>query len=200
MHSEFKETFYMAISLIVASTFICLVVLFSNVGYNIRYISDDKIAKTQRLETEAELYKYISNGDTVNPEKFVSGSDITRFISKYTTLYKYRVYTTDTDYIDLSYGSTEHEKAKNMYLEAMGYKTAYDKRNADNDQYYIADMGMWSQAYLSNYVFKENVYATYIPYVTINTGDGSGDVLTQNIDEIVDNTNLVTFNFKPKHD
>lgn len=190
MVDEIKETLYLAISLTLAASFMVLVVLFNGIGYNIRYASEEKLAKSSRMVQEAELYKYITDGDMNNDEKVLSGSDIIRFISKNTTLYNYRIYFSDTDFIDIYPDCDAQTDAKDLILESMGYETAAEKASVDNDIYYTALMSLWSQAYLSNYIFEEKVYGYYKPYVTYN------DEITQDIDMIIDNYTQMTFNFK----
>lgn len=190
MVDEIKETLYLAISLTLAASFMVLVVLFNGIGYNIRYASEEKIAKSSRMVQEAELYKYITDGDMSSDEKVLSGSDIIRFISKNTTLYNYRIYFSDTDFIDIYPDCAAQMDAKDLILESMGYETAEEKASVDNDIYYTALMSLWSQAYLSNYIFEEKVYGYYKPYVTYN------DEITQDIDMIIDNYTQMTFNFK----
>ena len=190
MVDEIKETLYLAISLTLAASFMVLVVLFNGIGYNIRYASEEKLAKSSRMVQEAELYKYITDGDMSSGEKVLSGSDIIRFISKNTTLYNYRIYFSDTDFIDIYPDCAAQMDAKDLILESMGYETAAEKASVDNDLYYTALMSLWSQAYLSNYIFEEKVYGYYKPYVTYN------DEITQDIDMIIDNYTQMTFNFK----
>ena len=190
MVDEIKETLYLAISLTLAASFMVLVVLFNGIGYNIRYASEEKLAKSSRMVQEAELYKYITDGDMSSDEKVLSGSDIIRFISKNTTLYNYRIYFSDTDFIDIYPDCAAQMDAKDLILESMGYETAAEKASVDNDIYYTALMSLWSQAYLSNYIFEEKVYGYYKPYVTY------GDEITQDIDMIIDNYTQMTFNFK----
>ena len=190
MVDEIKETLYLAISLILAASFITLIVLFNYMGYNIRYSSEEKLAKSSRMVQEAELYKYITDGDMSSDEKVLSGSDIIRFISKNTTLYNYRIYFSDTDFIDIYPDCDAQMDAKDLILESMGYETDAEKDSVDNDIYYTALMSLWSQAYLSNYIFEEKVYSYYKPYVTYN------DEITQDIDTIIDNYTQMTFNFK----
>lgn len=190
MVDEIKETLYLAISLTLAASFMILVVLFNGIGYNIRYASEEKLAKSSRMVQEAELYKYVTDGDMNNDEKVLSGSDIIRFISKNTTLYNYRIYFSDTDFIDIYPDCAAQMDAKDLILESMGYETAAEKASVDNDIYYTALMSLWSQAYLSNYIFEEKVYSYYKPYVTY------GDEITQDIDMIIDNYTQMTFNFK----
>lgn len=190
MVDEIKETLYLAISLILAASFITLIVLFNYMGYNIRYASEEKIAKSSRMVQEAELYKYITDGDMSSDEKVLSGSDIIRFISKNTTLYNYRIYFSDTEFIDIYPDCAAQMDAKDLILESMGYETAAEKDSVDNDIYYTALMSLWSQAYLSNYIFGEKVYGYYKPYVTY---DGE---ITQDVDTIIDNYTQMTFNFK----
>ena len=190
MVDEIKETLYLAISLILAASFITLIVLFNYMGYNIRYASEEKLAKSSRMVQEAELYKYITDGDMSSDEKVLSGSDIIRFISKNTTLYNYRIYFSDTDFIDIYPDCDAQLAAKDLILESMGYETDAEKDSVDNDIYYTALMSLWSQAYLSNYIFEEKVYSYYKPYVTY---DGE---ITQDIDTIIDNYTQMTFNFK----
>lgn len=190
MVDEIKETLYLAISLTLAASFMVLVVLFNGIGYNIRYASEEKLAKSSRMVQEAELYKYITDGDMNSNEKVLSGSDIIRFISKNTTLYNYRIYFSDTDFIDIYPDCDAQMDAKDLILESMGYETAAEKASVDNDIYYTALMSLWSQAYLSNYIFEEKVYGYYKPYVTY------GDEITQDIDMIIDNYTQMTFNFK----
>lgn len=190
MVDEIKETLYLAISLTLAASFMILVVLFNGIGYNIRYASEEKLAKSSRMVQEAELYKYVTDGDMNNDEKVLSGSDIIRFISKNTTLYNYRIYFSDTDFIDIYPDCAAQMDAKDLILESMGYETAAEKASVDNDIYYTALMSLWSQAYLSNYIFEEKVYGYYKPYVTYN------DEITQDIDMIIDNYTQMTFNFK----
>lgn len=190
MVDEIKETLYLAISLTLAASFIVLVVLFNGIGYNIRYASEEKLAKSSRMVQEAELYKYITDGDMSSDEKVLSGSDIIRFISKNTTLYNYRIYFSDTDFIDIYPDCAAQMDAKDLILESMGYETAAEKASVDSDIYYTALMSLWSQAYLSNYIFEEKVYGYYKPYVTYN------DEITQDIDMIIDNYTQMTFNFK----
>lgn len=190
MVDEIKETLYLAISLTLAASFMVLVVLFNGIGYNIRYASEEKLAKSSRMVQEAELYKYITDGDMSSDEKVLSGSDIIRFISKNTTLYNYRIYFSDTDFIDIYPDCGAQMDAKDLILESMGYETAAEKASVDNDLYYTALMSLWSQAYLSNYIFEEKVYGYYKPYVTY------GDEITQDIDMIIDNYTQMTFNFK----
>ena len=190
MVDEIKETLYLAISLTLAASFMVLVVLFNGIGYNIRYASEEKLAKSSRMVQEAELYKYVTDGDMSSDEKVLSGSDIIRFISKNTTLYNYRIYFSDTDFIDIYPGCAAQMDAKDLILESMGYETAAEKASVDNDIYYTALMSLWSQAYLSNYIFEEKVYGYYKPYVTY------GDEITQDIDMIIDNYTQMTFNFK----
>lgn len=190
MVDEIKETLYLAISLTLAASFMVLVVLFNGIGYNIRYASEEKLAKSSRMVQEAELYKYITDGDMSSDEKVLSGSDIIRFISKNTTLYNYRIYFSDTEFIDIYPDCAAQMDAKDLILESMGYETAAEKASVDNDLYYTALMSLWSQAYLSNYIFEENVYGYYKPYVTYN------DEITQDIDMIIDNYTQMTFNFK----
>lgn len=190
MVDEIKETLYLAISLTLAASFMILVVLFNGIGYNIRYASEEKLAKSSRMVQEAELYKYVTDGDMSSDEKVLSGSDIIRFISKNTTLYNYRIYFSDTDFIDIYPDCAAQMDAKDLILESMGYETAAEKASVDNDIYYTALMSLWSQAYLSNYIFEEKVYGYYKPYVTYN------DEITQDIDMIIDNYTQMTFNFK----
>lgn len=190
MVDEIKETLYLAISLTLAASFMILVVLFNGIGYNIRYASEEKLAKSSRMVQEAELYKYVTDGDMSSDEKVLSGSDIIRFISKNTTLYNYRIYFSDTDFIDIYPDCDAQMDAKDLILESMGYETAAEKASVDNDLYYTALMSLWSQAYLSNYIFEEKVYGYYKPYVTYN------DEITQDIDMIIDNYTQMTFNFK----
>lgn len=190
MVDEIKETLYLAISLTLAASFMVLVVLFNGIGYNIRYASEEKLAKSSRMVQEAELYKYVTDGDMSSDEKVLSGSDIIRFISKNTTLYNYRIYFSDTDFIDIYPDCAAQMDAKDLILESMGYETAAEKASVDNDIYYTALMSLWSQAYLSNYIFEEKVYGYYKPYVTYN------DEITQDIDMIIDNYTQMTFNFK----
>lgn len=190
MVDEIKETLYLAISLTLAASFMVLVVLFNGIGYNIRYASEEKLAKSSRMVQEAELYKYITDGDMSSDEKVLSGSDIIRFISKNTTLYNYRIYFSDTDFIDIYPDCAAQTDAKDLILESMGYETAAEKASVDSDIYYTALMSLWSQAYLSNYIFEEKVYGYYKPYVTYN------DEITQDIDMIIDNYTQMTFNFK----
>lgn len=190
MVDEIKETLYLAISLTLAASFMVLVVLFNGIGYNIRYASEEKLAKSSRMVQEAELYKYITDGDMSSDEKVLSGSDIIRFISKNTTLYNYRIYFSDTEFIDIYPDCDAQMDAKDLILESMGYETAAEKASVDNDIYYTALMSLWSQAYLSNYIFEEKVYGYYKPYVTY------GDEITQDIDMIIDNYTQMTFNFK----
>lgn len=190
MVDEIKETLYLAISLTLAASFMVLVVLFNGIGYNIRYASEEKLAKSSRMVQEAELYKYVTDGDMNNDEKVLSGSDIIRFISKNTTLYNYRIYFSDTDFIDIYHDCAAQMDAKDLILESMGYETAAEKASVDSDIYYTALMSLWSQAYLSNYIFEEKVYGYYKPYVTYN------DEITQDIDMIIDNYTQMTFNFK----
>lgn len=190
MVDEIKETLYLAISLTLAASFMVLVVLFNGIGYNIRYASEEKLAKSSRMVQEAELYKYITDGDMSSDEKVLSGSDIIRFISKNTTLYNYRIYFSDTDFIDIYPDCAAQTDAKDLILESMGYETAAEKASVDSDIYYTALMSLWSQAYLSNYIFEEKVYGYYKPYVTY------GDEITQDIDMIIDNYTQMTFNFK----
>lgn len=190
MVDEIKETLYLAISLTLAASFMVLVVLFNGIGYNIRYASEEKIAKSSRMVQEAELYKYITDGDMSSDEKVLSGSDIIRFISKNTTLYNYRIYFSDTDFIDIYPDCAAQTDAKDLILESMGYETAAEKASVGSDIYYTALMSLWSQAYLSNYIFEEKVYGYYKPYVTYN------DEITQDIDMIIDNYTQMTFNFK----
>lgn len=190
MVDEIKETLYLAISLTLAASFMVLVVLFNGIGYNIRYASEEKLAKSSRMVQEAELYKYVTDGDMSSDEKVLSGSDIIRFISKNTTLYNYRIYFSDTDFINIYPDCAAQMDAKDLILESMGYETAAEKASVDNDLYYTALMSLWSQAYLSNYIFEEKVYGYYKPYVTYN------DEITQDIDMIIDNYTQMTFNFK----
>lgn len=190
MVDEIKETLYLAISLTLAASFMILVVLFNGIGYNIRYASEEKLAKSSRMVQEAELYKYITDGDMSSDEKVLSGSDIIRFISENTTLYNYRIYFSDTDFIDIYPDCAAQMDAKDLILESMGYETAAEKASVDSDIYYTALMSLWSQAYLSNYIFEEKVYSYYKPYVTYN------DEITQDIDMIIDNYTQMTFNFK----
>lgn len=190
MVDEIKETLYLAISLTLAASFMILVVLFNGIGYNIRYASEEKLAKSSRMVQEAELYKYVTDGDMDSDEKVLSGSDIIRFISKNTTLYNYRIYFSDTEFIDIYPDCAAQMDAKDLILESMGYETAAEKASVDNDLYYTALMSLWSQAYLSNYIFEEKVYGYYKPYVTY------GDEITQDIDMIIDNYTQMTFNFK----
>ena len=190
MVDEIKETLYLAISLTLAASFMILVVLFNGIGYNIRYASEEKLAKSSRMVQEAELYKYVTDGDMSSDEKVLSGSDIIRFISKNTTLYNYRIYFSDTDFINIYPDCAAQMDAKDLILESMGYETAAEKASVDNDLYYTALMSLWSQAYLSNYIFEEKVYGYYKPYVTYN------DEITQDIDMIIDNYTQMTFNFK----
>lgn len=190
MVDEIKETLYLAISLTLAASFMVLVVLFNGIGYNIRYASEEKLAKSSRMVQEAELYKYITDGDMSSDEKVLSGSDIIRFISKNTTLYNYRIYFSDTEFIDIYPDCDAQMDAKDLILESMGYETAAEKASVGSDIYYTALMSLWSQAYLSNYIFEEKVYSYYKPYVTY------GDEITQDIDMIIDNYTQMTFNFK----
>lgn len=190
MVDEIKETLYLAISLTLAASFMILVVLFNGIGYNIRYASEEKLAKSSRMVQEAELYKYVTDGDMSSDEKVLSGSDIIRFISKNTTLYNYRIYFSDTEFIDIYPDCAAQMDAKDLILESMGYETAAEKASVDSDIYYTALMSLWSQAYLSNYIFEEKVYGYYKPYVTYN------DEITQDIDMIIDNYTQMTFNFK----
>ena len=190
MVDEIKETLYLAISLTLAASFMVLVVLFNGIGYNIRYASEEKLAKSSRMVQEAELYKYVTDGDMDSDEKVLSGSDIIRFISKNTTLYNYRIYFSDTEFIEIYPDCAAQMDAKDLILESMGYETAAEKASVDNDIYYTALMSLWSQAYLSNYIFEEKVYGYYKPYVTYN------DEITQDIDMIIDNYTQMTFNFK----
>lgn len=190
MVDEIKETLYLAISLTLAASFMVLVVLFNGIGYNIRYASEEKLAKSSRMVQEAELYKYITDGDMSSDEKVLSGSDIIRFISKNTTLYNYRIYFSDTEFIDIYPDCDAQMDAKDLILESMGYETAAEKASVGSDIYYTALMSLWSQAYLSNYIFEEKVYGYYKPYVTYN------DEITQDIDMIIDNYTQMTFNFK----
>ena len=190
MVDEIKETLYLAISLTLAASFMVLVVLFNGIGYNIRYASEEKLAKSSRMVQEAELYKYITDGDMSSDEKVLSGSDIIRFISKNTTLYNYRIYFSDTEFIDIYPDCAAQMDAKDLILESMGYETAAEKASVGSDIYYTALMSLWSQAYLSNYIFEEKVYGYYKPYVTYN------DEITQDIDMIIDNYTQMTFNFK----
>lgn len=190
MVDEIKETLYLAISLTLAASFMVLVVLFNGIGYNIRYASEEKLAKSSRMVQEAELYKYVTDGDMDNDEKVLSGSDIIRFISKNTTLYNYRIYFSDTEFIDIYPDCAAQTDAKDLILESMGYETAAEKASVDSDIYYTALMSLWSQAYLSNYIFEEKVYGYYKPYVTYN------DEITQDIDMIIDNYTQMKFNFK----
>lgn len=69
MVDEIKETLYLAISLTLAASFMVLVVLFNGIGYNIRYASEEKLAKSSRMVQEAELYKYVTDGDMSSDEK-----------------------------------------------------------------------------------------------------------------------------------
>lgn len=190
MVDEIKETLYLAISLTLAASFMVLVVLFNGIGYNIRYASEEKLAKSSRMVQEAELYKYVTDGDMDSDEKVLSGSDIIRFISKNTTLYNYRIYFSDTEFIDIYPDCAAQTDAKDLILESMGYETAAEKASVDSDIYYTALMSLWSQAYLSNYIFEEKVYGYYKPYVTYN------DEITQDIDMIIDNYTQMKFNFK----
>ena len=190
MVDEIKETLYLAISLTLAASFMVLVVLFNGIGYNIRYASEEKLAKSSRMVQEAELYKYVTDGDMSSDEKVLSGSDIIRFISKNTTLYNYRIYFSDTDFIDIYPDCAAQMDAKDLILESMGYETAAEKASVDNDLYYTALMSLWSQAYLSNYIFEEKEYGYYKHYERYN------DEITQDIDMIIDNYTQMTFNFK----
>lgn len=190
MVDEIKETLYLAISLTLAASFMVLVVLFNGIGYNIRYASEEKLAKSSIMVQEAELYKYVTDGDMDSDEKVLSGSDIIRFISKNTTLYNYRIYFSDTEFIDIYPDCVAQMDAKDLILESMGYETAAEKASVGSDIYYTALMSLWSQAYLSNYIFEEKVYGYYKPYVTYN------DEITQDIDMIIDNYTQMTFNFK----
>ena len=159
-------------------------------GLTLSKWSEEKLAKSSRMVQEAELYKYVTDGDMSSDEKVLSGSDIIRFISKNTTLYNYRIYFSDTDFIDIYPDCDAQMDAKDLILESMGYETAAEKASVDNDLYYTALMSLWSQAYLSNYIFEEKVYGYYKPYVTY------GDEITQDIDMIIDNYTQMTFNFK----
>ena len=192
MQHEVKESFYLALSLAIAATFVMLIVLFSHTAAQIRYKSDERIAKTARMEQEADIYKFISSGNVDNPEKLVTGSDIIRFISKNTTRYKYQIWLSNTEHYDIDYDSELHTQCRDMYLEAMGYVTPDQKKKSSADQYYTADMALWSQSYLSDYILKEIVYESYVPYVIMD------NEVTENIDDIIDNSTLVTFVFKLK--
>lgn len=191
MKEEIREILYLAISLIIAACFLSIVLMFTNIGYDIAYTNDAKLAKNSRMEQQAEIYKYVTDGDLANTEKVLSGTDIVRFISKNTTRYKYRIYFTDKDFIDIEYGGEAHERARNRVLDLMELTSG----TANADQYYTADMSLWSQQYLNNEIMQENVYGAFIPYVTrIDTDD-----VTMDLDEIVDNCNLVRFNFVLKN-
>ena len=191
MKEEIREVLYLAISLIIAACFLSIVLMFTNIGYDIAYTNDAKLAKNSRMEQQAEIYKYVTDGDLANTEKVLSGTDIVRFISKNTTRYKYRIYFTDKDFVDIEYGREAHERARNKVLDLMELTSG----TANADQYYTADMSLWSQQYLNNEIMQENVYGAFIPYVTrIDTDD-----VTMDLDEIVDNCNLVRFNFVLKN-
>lgn len=187
MKEEVREILYLATSLVIAACFLAMIVLFTSVGYDIAYANDSKIAKNSRMEQQAEVYKYVTEGDLDNPTKTLNGVDIVRFISKNTTRYQYRIYFTETDFADIVYGGGEHERARAKTLELMELTSD----TASSDQYYTADMSLWSQQYLNNEIMKENVYGTFLPYVTRT----DTDEVTMDLDEIVDNCNLIRFNF-----
>ena len=120
-------------------------------------------------------------------------------ITKYTTRYKYVIDTTENGVHDISYGSALHTQYKNKYIDLMGYKNdATGRLNIDvmsPEEYYTADMALWSQGCLNEFIVKNAAYGSFIPYVLIDRGE-DGLEITTDIDEIIDNYNLITFYFK----
>lgn len=195
MEEQAKETVYLAISLIIMSTFFSLIVLFYGLGNKIVYAYEDQQAKASRLETQAELYKFISEGDLTDPDRTVSGADAVRLISKYTTRYKYVIDTLDDGVHDISYGSDLHEQYRDIYIDLMGYPlTTQGVKSMPTEEYYTADMALWSQGCLNEYIVKNAVYGVFVPYVVIDRGDT--EEITTDIDEIIDNSSIITFYFK----
>lgn len=199
MEDQSRETVYLGISLILMAAFFSLMVLFFDMGNKVVYAYEDQQARAFRLETQAELYKYITDGDLTATEDTISGSDVVFLITKYTTRYKYIIDTTANGVHDISYGSTLHEQYRNKYIDLMGYKNqATGRLNIDamsTDEYYTADMALWSQSCLNEFIVKNAAYGRFIPYVLIDRGE-SGKEITTDIDEIIDNYNLITFYFK----
>lgn len=194
MEDQIRETIYLDISLIIMSVFVALLVVFGWMGNKLVYGHQDRVARSARLEKQSEFYRFIGNGDTAKPDKTVSGADIVRLITKYGTLYDYYVDVGSSKKYDIRYDSTLHKEMKKKYIELMGYSaTTAAIKNMEPALYTVADMALWSQGCLDEYVFGNEVYSTFIAYVTIDKGT---DEITTDIDEIIDNPDLITFKFK----
>ena len=63
MEDQSRDTVYLGISLMLMAAFFSIMVLFYDMGNKIVYAYEDQQARGSRLETQAELYKYITDGD-----------------------------------------------------------------------------------------------------------------------------------------
>lgn len=193
MIREIKESYKLAISVILVSIILGMTMYYGNLARRAVNFKADYSTNLSNMSQHAELYPYT---DSTNP---ISGSDIVKFISQYNTKYKYRIITENETY-NLWRGSQQHEGAKKYYLSLMGYNPDNTK-DISPDTYFTADIALWTQSHLSTEIFKNDIYRQYTPYVTLpNEEDPEG--LNRNLsgvtdmDTILDRSTDVIFNFK----
>lgn len=193
MIREIKESYKLAISLILMSIIFCMLMYFGILARQAVAYKADYSGRMSNLSEHATLYKYVDNNHTI------SGSDVVKFISEYNTKYKYRIIT-DTKTYDIYKNSTQHKGALDYYLDLMGYSMS----NFDaipSDIYFAADTALWTQSHLSNEVLKDDIYRLYRPYVTLpNDEDPEGRDRSlsgiEDMDTIIDRSTEVIFNFQ----
>lgn len=193
LENEVKDVWYLAVSLCITATFIFLMILYSQVGTRLAYANDYKVAVANRMDFESDMYKFVNSAEEAElKENYVSGADIVRLISKYNTQFRYELTTRAGSTEVIEYGNEMHKKYRDLYLTLMGYDPK-DVTKINNDQYYTADMAIWTQDCLVNYVLEDNVYEPHACWVTIARGDT--EEITTDIDEIADNRRIITFHF-----
>lgn len=232
MSDEIREAMYTAVSLIVSSIFLGIMITFWILGYQFSYKSEEKQARIARIPQEAEIQRFINSAERLNGVNgqvatTVSGSDIIQFIVDNGTRYTYEIkgieikdpvirakYTDNnpnSSTITIANVDDYKDNATKLYSVVRDFYApkaldsnvtkADDIKNAD--VYTAVDSALWTQACLSEYIFGDAVFETYIPYVEYLEGyhfdtTNAANNIVDDADEIIDNYKTIKFVFVKK--
>lgn len=228
MDKEVTESFALAASLLLMSLFLTLYASMARMSTELVYANEAKQSKVELLGEEADLYKFINKPVTDNPvithninssnidysaaltqeaidnsnNKLMTGSSVIDFIVNNKNKYKYVIQKNrgNINYYKIEANSLDYNNAITNSLHAMQVN---DLSNASTKQSFIASSALWTQTYISDYLFGEHVYDMYVPYVAIEdtsleAGAAPGlrkDVITTDLDYIGTHKDLVTIYF-----
>ena len=143
-NKEVSETMSLAIQVSIFAMLCVFLVILTNASRNMYNIKDERDALKKYMETESDKYLF-------QHAEHVYGTDIIAFIIKYDATFDY--------YITLSNGK--------RYSITKDYAKSLRENGKDGNI-------IWSQEFLTNTVFLDNVYNEFSVEVSV---DASGDTI-----------------------